>query len=150
MDVIRIYIDNVFAAYEQTNEIKRLKQDMSANMEEKYLVLRQDGKSEHEAAYSVIADFGRIDEITDEIIKTDIKIEKEADKKSVPYNKGERLIGTIAAVYWPTAVAIYLTWNFTTGAWATSWIMWPIAGVLFGAISGGLACWFGVKDGEWQ
>ena len=40
---------------------------MLANMEEKYAMLRLSGKSEHEATYSVIADFGNIEEITAEL-----------------------------------------------------------------------------------
>ena len=67
MEVIKTYLDNVFAAYPQTKEVKNMKQDMLANMEEKYNMLRQSGKSEHEAAYSVIADFGNIEEITAEL-----------------------------------------------------------------------------------
>ena len=67
METIKTYLDNVFAAYPQTNEVQTLKRDMLANMEEKYAVLRQSGKSEHEAAYNVIADFGNIEEITAEL-----------------------------------------------------------------------------------
>ena len=67
MEAIKTYLDNVFAAYPQTDELQLLKRDMLANMEEKYIALRQGGKSEHEAAYSVIADFGNIEEITTEL-----------------------------------------------------------------------------------
>ncbi|MCL2574107.1 MAG: permease prefix domain 1-containing protein [Defluviitaleaceae bacterium] len=67
MEAIKTYLDNVFAAYPQTDEVQTLKQDMLANMHEKYNMLRQNGKSEHEAAYSVIADFGNIEEITAEL-----------------------------------------------------------------------------------
>ncbi|MCL2223772.1 MAG: permease prefix domain 1-containing protein [Defluviitaleaceae bacterium] len=67
MDVIKNYIDNVFAAYPQTDEVLALKKNMLADMEEKYTALRQNGKTEHEAAYSVIADFGNMEEITAEL-----------------------------------------------------------------------------------
>ena len=67
MDAIKTYLDNVFAAYPQSNEVQSLKRDMLANMEEKYAMLRQSGKSEHEAAYSVIPNFGSIEEITAEM-----------------------------------------------------------------------------------
>jgi hypothetical protein len=40
---------------------------MLADMEEKYSALRQAGKSEHEAAYGVIADFGSMEEIQTEL-----------------------------------------------------------------------------------
>lgn len=51
------------------------------------------------------------------------------------------LVGVIAPIYWPLAVAIYLGWSFIGDAWAISWIVWPIAGVLFGAIAGGISAW---------
>ena len=28
----------------------------------------------------------------------------------------------------------YLAWSFITMKWAITWIIWPIAGVLFGAL----------------
>ncbi|MCL2197394.1 MAG: permease prefix domain 1-containing protein [Defluviitaleaceae bacterium] len=67
MEAIKTYLDNVFSAYPQTSEVQNLRHDMLANMEEKFNALRQGGKSEHEAAYTVIADFGSIEEITTEL-----------------------------------------------------------------------------------
>lgn len=42
----------------------------------------------------------------------------------------------LAQVYWCIAVAIYLGYSFLTGNWQISWIIWPVAGVLFGALMG--------------
>ncbi len=42
----------------------------------------------------------------------------------------------IASVYWPLVVAIYLGWSFWTMAWHITWIVWPVASVLFAAIIG--------------
>ena len=36
-------------------------------------------------------------------------------------------------IYWAIAVAIYLTWSFITMNWQLTWIVWPIAGVVFTA-----------------
>lgn len=47
------------------------------------------------------------------------------------------IVGIIASFYWPLAVVIYLAWSFIGDAWGISWIIWPIAGVLFGALAGG-------------
>lgn len=47
------------------------------------------------------------------------------------------LVGVIAAFYWPLLVAIYLAWSLIGDAWSHSWIIWPIGGVLFGAIAAG-------------
>lgn len=40
----------------------------------------------------------------------------------------------IASVYWLGTTAIFLAWSFTTNDWGSTWIVWPIAGVLFGAV----------------
>ncbi len=41
---------------------------------------------------------------------------------------------TIATAYWLSATAIYLVWSFLTNAWETTWIVWPVAGVLFAGV----------------
>lgn len=51
------------------------------------------------------------------------------------------LVGVIAAFYWPLTVAIFLAWSFIGNAWDRSWIIWPIAGVLFGALAAGISTW---------
>lgn len=40
----------------------------------------------------------------------------------------------LSAVYWPTVTALYLGVSFYTGAWRMSWIIWPVAGVLYSAL----------------
>ncbi|MGL5615252.1 MAG: permease prefix domain 1-containing protein [Sarcina sp.] len=45
------------------------------------------------------------------------------------------LTRNIASIYWPVITIIYLFWSFVYGSWGTSWIIWPIAGLLFGVIS---------------
>ena len=39
----------------------------------------------------------------------------------------------------PVANAVYLTWSFLGDAWDRSWVIWPITGVLFGAVMAGLS-----------
>lgn len=41
----------------------------------------------------------------------------------------------IAGIYWMLVLGGYLAWSFLSNAWAISWVVWPIAGVLFGVIS---------------
>lgn len=45
-----------------------------------------------------------------------------------------RLARTISTVYWLTATAIFLAISFHSMAWDRSWVIWPIAGVLFPAV----------------
>ncbi len=47
-----------------------------------------------------------------------------------------RKIGRIAVVYWPIVVAVYIGWSLWTHAWGTTWILWPVACVGFGALAG--------------
>ena len=46
-------------------------------------------------------------------------------------NKKSEHIGDI---YWSIATALYLLLSFVTMRWELTWIIWPVAGVLFGAI----------------
>lgn len=41
----------------------------------------------------------------------------------------------ISSIYWTLITAIYLGWSFITFDWGRTWIIWPIAGVLFAVIS---------------
>ena len=40
----------------------------------------------------------------------------------------------ISGVYWGIVTAGYLAYSFVTGQWDRSWIVWPVAGVLYGVI----------------
>lgn len=44
-------------------------------------------------------------------------------------------INVIGGIYWSIITAVYLIWSFVTMSWHITWIIWPVAGVLFGAIS---------------
>ncbi|MEE1191626.1 MAG: hypothetical protein UHO63_04750 [Blautia sp.] len=42
----------------------------------------------------------------------------------------------IDTIYWCTATAVYLGWSFATMEWHRTWIVWPVAGVFYGAVLG--------------
>lgn len=70
---------------------------------------------------------------------------QEADY-TVQRKKADTLVDRIASVYWPMIVCIYLLWSFISGDWGITWIIWPVAGVLFGAIAGICAVINNVKE----
>jgi hypothetical protein len=76
----------------------------------------------------------------------DILLGKGDYAHKVTSKAAERIIGTIAAVYWPVVTAVYLFGSFISGAWHISWVIWPVAGVLFGAIAGGVSVWYTTKE----
>jgi len=49
--------------------------------------------------------------------------------------RNDQLVEAVSAFYWPCTVALYLLWSFTTDAWDKTWIIWPVAGVLYGALA---------------
>ena len=50
--------------------------------------------------------------------------------------ENSRRYGYIWSGYWCLITAAYLAWSFIGDHWNISWIIWPIAGVVFGAVVG--------------
>lgn len=48
--------------------------------------------------------------------------------------KRAKFFEKIAGVYWSSCCAIYLAYSFITMDWGRSWIIWPVAGVLYGVV----------------
>ena len=45
-----------------------------------------------------------------------------------------RKYGWFSGCYWMLATAAFLAWGFITNRWDRAWIIWPVAGVAYGAI----------------
>lgn len=45
------------------------------------------------------------------------------------------VLNTVATIYWTLVTALFLCYSFITHDWGRSWIVWPVAGVLYGAIA---------------
>lgn len=56
------------------------------------------------------------------------------------YTKEEKHIkkktDDFSGVYWCLVVVIYLGWSFSTNNWKMTWIIWPVAGILYAAVLG--------------
>lgn len=50
-------------------------------------------------------------------------------------SKNKKIKNTISSVYWLLSLAIYLGYSLVSNDWGHSWIIWPIAGVLFAIVS---------------
>ena len=55
---------------------------------------------------------------------------------SMEEKKARKKLGALSSAYWCLATAIYLGWSFWTMQWDLTWIVWPVAGVLYAAVSG--------------
>lgn len=49
--------------------------------------------------------------------------------------KENDIFGSFAGIYWALMATIYFAISFIFDAWVHSWIVWPVAGVLFGLFS---------------
>lgn len=67
MTIIKEYVNQVFKNVPLTEETNQLRMDITANMEDKYAELRESGASENEALGVVIAEFGNIEELLEEM-----------------------------------------------------------------------------------
>lgn len=54
---------------------------------------------------------------------------------TIKEKKKNGVISNVASIYWTLTIVIYLAWSFISGRWEFTWIVWPIAGVLFGAVA---------------
>lgn len=61
-----------------------------------------------------------------------ILLQQEDYRKEVKQNK---LLKVVSSIYWLVITAVYLVYSFTTFEWYRSWIIWPIAGIVYGIIA---------------
>ncbi|MGN0971294.1 MAG: helix-turn-helix domain-containing protein, partial [Aristaeellaceae bacterium] len=59
------------------------------------------------------------------------------------YTRSQKKVAAspVTAIYWCAVTAIFLGYSFITSDWKHSWIIWVVAGVLFGGISAGMAAY---------
>ncbi len=49
------------------------------------------------------------------------------------YTRLNKRISRFDGIYWAIVTALYLAWSFVTRRWEFTWIVWPVAGVLYAA-----------------
>lgn len=67
METIRKYMESLFASLPNTKEVVKAKEHLLEMAEDKYNSLKEDGVSDNEAVAKVIAEFGNLDELKDEL-----------------------------------------------------------------------------------
>ena len=67
METIRNYLETMFLNLPNTPEVYKAKNELWQMMEDKYTELKNEGKSENEAVGTVIAEFGNLDELAEDL-----------------------------------------------------------------------------------
>lgn len=58
----------------------------------------------------------------------------EEEDYTIDKKKTKRLIDPFAGIYWMLTLGIYLFYSFVYKAWDRSWIIWFLAGMMFGIL----------------
>ncbi len=59
-------------------------------------------------------------------------------KEGAYARRGERknnIKEAVSTAYWLVATVVYLIWSFLTNDWEITWIVWPVAGILFAVVT---------------
>ena len=70
------------------------------------------------------------------ILRSGFKVLLEEGDYSRKEKALSKRISPFAGVYWMVVTALYLAISFLTQRWDVSWIIWPVAGVAYGAVYG--------------
>ncbi len=101
MEVLKNYLETMFAKMPETEDVARAKQELWSMMEDKYNELIAEGKHENEAIGTVISEFGNLEELSESLgLKKDeakaepveFSIDNKAMEEQVDY-AGKRLVG---------------------------------------------------------
>ena len=92
MDIIRNYLENMFANLPNSPEVRRAKDELGQMMEDKYNELISEGKSENEAVGCVISEFGNLDELAQELglekeVSEEKKLLEESPRRQVSFEE---------------------------------------------------------------
>lgn len=155
MNILKTYIDNVFASLPKNKEVNKMKEDLLLNMEEKYHELKQSGKTENEAVGIVISEFGNIEELAQEL---GVNIESNDDsstlvdledaKSFIDTNKkmGRLISLGVFLCILGAAILVFLSSNLSNGLFSeTNTIIGIVALIVLVAIGVGLFIYSGIN-----
>lgn len=80
------------------------------------------------AGLAIMTGAGWSDTATENLLQSTARDEDSPEHSESP------AIRAIAAIYWPVMAAIYLAWSFLSGDWGITWVLWPVAGVLYAGL----------------
>ena len=160
MDTIETFLDNMFAPYPTTPRLTEARAELRAMMEDAYNDAIAQGKTHNEAVGQVITDFGNLHELAPVLgIAQDIQpggapqvapagapTTFAPNRPTTPAPVGQPsswqgeqdddpFTNLVASIYWPLILVIFLAWGFLGNGWHICWIVWPIGGILFGAVA---------------
>jgi|GEM_PF-3184760 len=148
---LEAYVEKIFEGADGLY-VRDAKEELLANLYDKYNDLLDEGKSEAEAYQLVISGIGEIDELFKNPLQDESKPEVKPDRvivtkavetlepvktedQSVKAGKKERGKNeeqkrTILILLWVSIIAVFVAISFPTDLWSVMWIIIPIGGFL--------------------
>src|SRR5690554_3451404 len=84
METIKTYLENMFMNLPKNREVLHAKEELLNMMEDKYLELKNEGRTENEAVGIVISEFGNLNEVAEELgLSQTMKDASEAPERRV-------------------------------------------------------------------
>ena len=87
METVKNYLESMFRNLPNTPEVLKAKQELLQMMEDKYIELMREGKTENEAVGTIISEFGNLDEVAESLGIEEIIAQKPSENtKSVTFD----------------------------------------------------------------
>jgi len=92
MDILRVYLDNMFNSLPNNHKVRDAKEELYSMMEDKYNQLLKEGKTDNEAVGQVINEFGNLNELADTLgIRSEM--DGQSDVRHIDTEEVTRIIG---------------------------------------------------------
>lgn len=62
------------------------------------------------------------------------KVLLQEEEYSIKRKERSKAMNKVDEIYWLVVLVIYLVWSFSTTNWGFTWLIWPIAGILYAII----------------
>ncbi len=117
MEAIRNYLETMFANLPNTPEVLRAKNELWQMMEDKYNELIAEGKSDNEAVGTVIAEFGNLDEISEDLgIWNVVSKTQDITRRKVTMEEVKRYLHESSNYAYKLALGVFLCISSPVGA----------------------------------
>lgn len=117
MEAIRNYLETMFANLPNTPEVLRAKNELWQMMEDKYNELVADGKSDNEAVGTVIAEFGNLDEISEDLgIRNVVNSTQDITRRNVTMEEVKKYLHESSNYAYKISLGIFLCISSPIGA----------------------------------
>ncbi len=134
MEAIRNYLETMFANLPNTPEVLRAKNELWQMMEDKYNELVAEGKSDNEAVGTVIAEFGNLDEIAEDLgIHNVVSKTQDITRHKVTMDEVKKYLHDSSSYAYKIALGVFLCITSPVGAIIseTAGVKTYIFGILF-------------------